>query len=127
MTPKTLYEEIVAKTRALPDHDADAIEAAAHHLEMLHYQNLIDFTSKDFLRLTNAEFIAELDLVMKMSPGKLGATATVIEEWEEGAKSAEENRSRRLDFMFREFEKLCRLRANEPEAWDEINELYYDD
>ena len=34
-------------------------------------QSITTLLSKDFIRLTNAEFIAELDLVMKMSPGRL--------------------------------------------------------
>ena len=125
--PEAVYEEVVRKVNALTDHGPEAVEAAAHHLEMLHYQNLIDFTSKDFLRLTNREFLAELAEVMKMPPRRLGVTATVIEDWSAGPEAAEENRAKRLDFMFREYDKLSRLRANEPEAWDEINELYYDD
>lgn len=125
--PKKVYDDIVRMAAGLPEQGKDAVETAAHHLEMLHYQNLVDFTGKDFLRLTNQEFLAELDRVMKMSPRELGVTATVIEDWTDGAASAEANRAKRLEFMFKEYGKLCRLRANDPEAWDEINELYFDD
>lgn len=126
--PRSLYDEILRELEAMPAHDAAAVEAAARHLEMLHYQVLVDFTSRDFLRLSNREFIAELDAVMKMDGDSLRASATVVEEWTGDAKkSPEENRAKRMEFMFKEYRKLCRLRGNEPEAWDEINELYYDD
>ena len=125
--PKALRDEIARQVAGFTEFDDAAIESAAHHLEMLYYQNLIDFTGKDFLRLKNKEFLAEIDAVMNMSARTLGTTATVVEDWTDGPASAEANRTKRLEFMFKEFDKLRRLRANEPEAWDEVNELYYDD
>jgi hypothetical protein len=124
---QTVLEEIAAKAALLPDHSADEIEGAAHHLEMLHYQNLIDFTKKNFIRLTKTDFLDELRRVLKFTPRELGVTATVAEDWTRGEAAAEENRILRLEFMFRRFKKLSGLRSNDPEAWDEINELYFDD
>lgn len=124
---KSLMEENRRKIEALSDQGPDLIESAAHHLEMLHFQNQIDFTKKDFLRLNNREFLLELERVAAMSPRELGVTATMVEDWSAGAAAAEENRAKRMEYMYKEYEKLCRLRANEPEAWDEINELYFDD
>jgi hypothetical protein len=33
----------------------------------------------------------------------------------------------RIAYLCEQFELISRLRDDEPEAWDEINELYFDD
>ncbi|MFQ3621354.1 MAG: hypothetical protein SNJ78_10490 [Spirochaetales bacterium] len=121
------YEELVQEVKALPDHTREEIESAAHHLEMLHYQNLLDGVDKNFIRYTKAQVLQKLQEIITADVGILPAQATVVEEWDRRDLNPEVNRRRRMELIVREYKKLCRLRSNEAEAWDEINELYYDD
>jgi len=122
-----VYHQLRREIESLPAHSAAEIEAAAHHLEMLHYQNLLDSVAKDFIRLTKEDVLNKLQEIAFADPPALESNPTVVEEWRNPDVSAETNRIRRMKLVAREFKMLSRLRSNEPEAWDEINELYYDD
>ncbi len=124
---KSLYAKLAEEISSLPDHTSNEIESAAHHLEMLHYQNLLDSVDKNFLRYRKEDVLKKLKEIAIADIAKLQSTRTVVEEWENPDVSPETNRARRMELIVREYQKLCRLRSNEPEAWDEINELYYDD
>lgn len=45
----------------------------------------------------------------------------------ENKDSASEIRLRHLQLLLYHYNLLCRLRDDEAEAWDEVNELYEDD
>ncbi|GAB4369292.1 MAG: hypothetical protein Kow009_05940 [Spirochaetales bacterium] len=124
---ETLYRELAEKVSQLPDHTQEEIESAAHHLEMLHYQNMLESADKDFLRYRKEDILNRLKKIATADPSTLKASRTAVEEWDNPEISPEENRVRRMQLIYREYRKLCALRSNKPEAWDEINELYYDD
>lgn len=128
-TPDTqaLYRELAEGISRLPDHSAEQIESAAHHLEMLHYQNLLESVDRNFIRYRREEVLKKLKEIAIADIASLKANPTVVEEWDNPKVSPEENRARRMRLIYREYKKLCALRSNKPEAWDEINELYYDD
>ncbi|MCX7788891.1 MAG: hypothetical protein N2442_14475 [Spirochaetes bacterium] len=122
-----LYKTLVEEVSRLPDHSPEEIESAAHHLEMLHYQNLLESVDRNFIRYKKEDILRKLKEIAIADIANLKANSTVVEEWENSNVTPEENRARRMRFVCREYKKLCALRSNQPEAWDEINELYYDD
>lgn len=122
-----LYRKLEAEILQLPDHSPEEVESAAHHLEMLHYQNMLEAVDRDFLRYHKLNVLKKLQEIARMDAAHLRDTRTVVEEWDRPEVMAEENRRRRMELILREYKKLWRLRSNDPKAWDEINELYYDD
>jgi hypothetical protein len=124
---QALYRELAEEVSRLPDHTPEQIESAAHHLEMLHYQNLLESVDRNFIRYRKEDVLKKLNEIAIADIAKLKADRTVVEEWDDPKVSPEENRVRRMRLVLREYKKLCALRSNKPEAWDEINELYYDD
>gem|GEM_PF-1445271 len=127
MDAMALYRKLEAEIDRLPDHTPEEVESAAHHLEMLHYQNMIEAVDRNFIRFRKTDVLKKLEEIARMNAEHLRATRTVVEEWDRKDVTAEENRRRRMELIVREYKKLCRLRSNDPTAWDEINELYYDD
>ncbi len=124
---QALYRELAGEISRLPDHSPEEIESAAHHLEMLHYQNLLESVDKNFIRYRKEEVLKKLKEIAIADIANLKAGSTVVEEWDNPGVTPDENRARRMRLICREYKKLCALRSNQPEAWDEINELYYDD
>jgi len=126
---RSVYEGILTSIETLPSHSDGEIAAAARHLSMMAYQCPVDFTLKDFLFFTKADLGEELARIANLSPEELRRGPSQVEEWpdEPTENDVERNRIRRMEFLFREFSDLSRLRSNDPKAWDKINELYYDD
>jgi hypothetical protein len=127
MDPLILYRKLESEIAQLPDHTPDEVESAAHHLEMLHYQNMLEAVDRNFLRYRKTDVLKKLQEIARLDAEHLRATRTVVEEWDRPEVTVEENRRRRMELIAREYKKLCRLRSNDPKAWDDINELYYDD
>jgi len=127
MDPLILYRKLESEIAQLPDHTPDEVESAAHHLEMLHYQNMLEAVDRNFLRYRKTDVLKKLQEIARLDAERLRATRTVVEEWDRPEVTVEENRRRRMELIAREYKKLCRLRSNDPKAWDDINELYYDD
>lgn len=126
---QSIYEKILADIETLPSHSDEEIAAAARHLSMMAYQCPVDFTLKDFLFSKKSDLEDELARIANLSPEELRRKPSQVEEWPDmpTEDDVERNRIRRMEFLFREFSDLTRLRSNDPKAWDKINELYYDD
>ena len=126
---RSIYEGILADIETLPSHSGEEIAAAVRHLSMMAYQCPVDFTEKDFLFLTKDDLGKELSRIANLSPEELRRSPSQVEEWPDMSteNDVERNRIRRMEFLFREFRDLSRLRSNDPKAWDKVNELYYDD
>lgn len=126
---RNVCEKLLADVEKLPFQSDEEIAAAARHLSMMAFQCPVDFTEKDFLFLAKEDIRRELVRIRDISPEELRRNPSQVEEWQEhpAEEDVELNRIRRMEFLFREFEGLTRLRANDPKEWDKINELYYDD
>ena len=105
LTPE-YTQAVLHKIEALPpDTDPSAIEEAASELELMNYSPLLLNDVPDFLRIKKAELV---QLIVDLA-GKPETT------------------EQHLSLLHYHYALLQRLRRNEPEAWDEVNELMDDD
>lgn len=96
----------------LPD-DADAlhIESTASDLNSMNFEPLFLVQTPHFFTMKKAELGAEMTRVLQLPADQ----------------ASEEIKCKQVEILLYYYELLCRLRLNEPEAWDTINELYEDD
>ena len=99
----------------------DAIEQTARDLEKMGYEPPVFLPVKGFLRFRVKDIHNELDRIAALDPKEVEGLKLAQE------KSPEEVKKRDIDILTNQFLLLERLRAGEPEAWDEIHELYEDD
>ena len=100
---------------------AEQIEQTAADLERLGYDPLILIDVKGFVRYTAKEAKEAVDRILAMEDQRLSQLQTGT------GRSAEDLKRTTIGIMVSQFRLLERLRAQEPEAWDEIHELYEDD
>jgi hypothetical protein len=104
-----------------PDSPAEAIEKTAMRLQNMSYTPTLLIDTPDFLIMNREGFAKEYKRVSGLSAQKL------IEEGMPAGAAPEEFRSNHLRLLEYHYRLLTRLRRDEPEAWDEVNELYEDD
>lgn len=106
LTPK-YTQNILSEIDALPpDADAVAIEQTVDRLNAMNYQPLLLTDTPQFLTFTTSglrEYIQQLTQTQK------------------------DLSEQHLSLLLYHYKLLQRLRRDEPEAWDEINELMEDD
>ncbi len=103
------------------DAPADKIESTARTLEGMNYEPVLLFKEPDFLRMGRQALEKESERVREM---------TVKEMMAEGfAQNANFNefKAKHLQLLIYNYSLLCRLRSDDPTAWDTISELYEDD
>ncbi len=117
------------RIEALPAHDQNAIDVAAKQLEMLHasfYTGTMDLNLK---RMIKDDVLKTIDSLESMDVDAMRSSwmfeppfdSRDPEGWLKQAKLI------RITYLVEQFELVSRLRDDDPEAWDEINELYFDD
>jgi len=99
----------------------DAIEKTARDLEKKGYEPPVFLPVKGFLRFRVKDIHNELDRIASLDPKEVEEIKLARET------SPDELKKRDIDILTSQFLLLERLRAGEPEAWDEIHELYEDD
>jgi hypothetical protein len=105
----------------LPFHSRDIIESTAKRLEDYRYSPILLIPVDNFIRLTREELIDEMKRTVDLSEAEmrdLGFT--------DGADLTTK-KDQQLNLLVHHFSLLSRLRNDEPEAWDEVEELYEDD
>lgn len=85
------------------------------------YSPVLLIPTPGFLRMKAKEIEQESERVRALSAEELVQAGMPANEDAEAYKA---NHLRLLDYHYR---LLARLRLDEPEAWDEVNELYEDD
>ncbi len=106
---KKEIEETVARIDSLPqDASVDAIERTAQRLEKLSYAPVLLTEASGFLRYTK-------DDLRQVCRG-------IIND-----ESDNESIKQQIDLLIYHYRLLQRLRRDEPEAWDEVDELVGDD
>lgn len=103
------------------DVPADKIEETAKTLEGMGYEPVLLLKTLGFLRMGRTELEAEIVRVNDMPD-----EAMMAEGFAENA-NFNEFKAKHLQLLIYHYNLLCRLRADEPEAWDVINELYEED
>ena len=119
-TPPTL-DELRAEARSLqPEDSPDAVERTAKALESMKYTPILLIRTPGFLRFSHDQFLDELERVARMPETELSEKLPADGE-------LDEKRREHLRLLLYHYRLLLRLRRDEPEAWDEVNELFEDD
>jgi hypothetical protein len=103
------------------DAPADVIESTAKTLEGMNYEPVLLLKTPGFLRMGISGLEHEIERVHQM---------TVKEMMAEGfAENANFNefKAKHVQLLIYHYNLLCRLRSDDPTAWDIVNELYEDD
>lgn len=104
-----------------PDAPATKIEQTAATLEGMNYEPVLLLKTPGFLRMGRDELEAEIARVTAMS------NAEMMKEGFSPDADFTELKAKHLQLLVYHYSLLCRLRADEPTAWDIINELMDDD
>ncbi len=112
----------IEKFLQLPDDPAEEIiNNTAHELEMLNFSPILLIPAPRFLYLTKNELISEVERITDLADDALP-------EYDKSSiNSPAEFRQKHIEMLYFNYELLTRLRAENPEAWDYVHELYEDD
>jgi hypothetical protein len=111
-------DELNRSTHFSTDED---IERTARDLENIHYEPPVFIPSQGFLRYRVKDIHREIERIAGLKERDLAGIRLAQEI------PADELKRKNIDILVSQFLLLERLRAGEPEAWDEIHELYEDD
>jgi hypothetical protein len=103
------------------DASAGKIEETALVLEGMSYEPLLLLKTAGFLRMNRKNLEEEILRVNQMTTQQMMA-----EGFAENA-NFNEFKAKHLQLLIYHYRLLCRLRTDDPEAWDTVNELYEDD
>ena len=96
----------------LPDDvPAEKIESTATVLEGMNFEPMLLLQTSGFLRMSKGDLGRELDRVAGLPADQL----------------KDELKQQHIQLLLYYYELLCRLRCDDPSAWDTIYELYDDD
>lgn len=101
--------------------NADLIEKTAVRLEKLNYSPPVMLPLSSFLRLTKYTLLEEIERILAMPDQEACALAP------NEPKKCEDLRSQFISVEIFYYKLLIRLRQGDPEAWDEVDELYVHD
>ncbi len=100
---------------------AEKIESTARVLEGMNYEPVLLLKTPGFLRMGKRALCDEIGRVVDLLPEQMLAAGFGL-----GA-NYEEWKARHIQLLLYHYGLLCRLRDDEPAAWDTIYELYEDD
>ncbi|MBB6479815.1 hypothetical protein [Spirochaeta isovalerica] len=115
---------------SLPDHDREAIRIAAEQLSGMNADLSLGRLEIHASTLAKSDVKRQLQEIEELSFDELGSSINIEkpydgsmteEAWSRYAKAG------RAELLLKRFTLLSRLRSDEPEAWDEVNELFFDD
>lgn len=114
-------EKLRNRVRTLQDvTDTEKIKQTAEMLQGMHFNPTLLFRTENFLFFTREDLLKEIDRVASWKTGDLQKQGV-------GAEDTETLKLNHVSLLVYHYRLLLRLRKDEPEAWDEINELYEDD
>ena len=111
----------IREVEQLPSHSPETIEATARQLEKIGYSPMLIIPVEDFIRFKKDDVIGEMKKTASLSGGEMAALG-FTDEGEHRARKAEQ-----LSLLKYFFSLVSRLRNDDPEAWNEVSELYQDD
>lgn len=101
--------------------DAMAIEETARRLEDLNYAPTVIFPVDRFLRMKKLELLEKIEDIIILTDEE------VYELSPGDPRSYYDLKLRYISTLVYYFKQLARLRRGNPEAWDEVDELYVHD
>jgi hypothetical protein len=101
--------------------DETVIEDTAVRLQRLNFTPPIICPVDRFLRMRNQELLTEIDRILTMPDGEACALAS------DNTEKCEDIRVQFITVLIFYYKKLLELRRGNPEAWDEVDELYVHD
>lgn len=118
-----------AELRSLPDNTDAEIQRTAETLESLNYSFDLGAIELDLMRFRMADLEREFDRIDRWGFEEAVANRNFEPEYTGGDREeyTREFKLSRMKLLLEKYRFLCRLRSDEPEAWDVVNELYYDD
>ena len=114
-------EESIEAVRKFPSHSRDTIEKTARRLDDYRYSPILLIPVDNFTRLTKEELREEIQRTAELSESEMQDMG-----FAEGADFITK-KDQQLNLLVHHFSLLSRLRNDEPEAWDEVSELFEDD
>jgi len=103
------------------DAPASKIEETAKTLEGMNYEPVLLLKTPGFLRMGIKDLESEIERVTRMPDAEMMAEGFAANANFSAFKA------KHLQLLIYHYGLLCRLRNDEPTAWDTINELYEDD
>jgi len=128
--------ELLARLDGIRDvADPAAVRRTAEQLRRLHYDVGIEDPEKDFLEMTKADIRREVRRIESLTVADLRRDRSLEQDLEfffddaAATESAYLNdiRLKRVSLILYHYELLTRLRADDVEAWDTVEELYGED
>lgn len=122
MTPQQTYEGLRKKIEEMTViEERSAVEKTAQQLREMNYQTPFLLPVSGFTQFNRKEALAALQQIYETPD-------TAIEKLPvSDTHSPDDIRQKTMEMFVKEFRLLQQLRADLPEAWDHINELYEDD
>ncbi len=124
MESANLQQTFDASARAveqLPSHSPETIDATARRLEKIGYSPMLIMPVENVTRFTKDDMIREMKRTVNLDKGDMAALGFTEDSDLDAKKTQQLNLLRYL------FALLSRLRSDDPEAWNEVSELYQDD
>ena len=109
------------EVRELDDRDQPVIEETAARLEGFNYGPPVLLPVAQFLRCTKEKMLLEIDRIARLPESELADNESAEE------KNSWELKLQHISVLVFYFKELVELRRGQPEAWDEIDELYVHD
>ena len=108
--------------KAFPrDAPAGKIEETAGTLEGMTYEPMLLLKTPGFLRMGRTDLETEIARVNAMTDDEMRTEGFAVDA------NFSEFKAKHVQLLIYHYGLLCRLRADDPAAWDIINELYEDD
>ncbi|MFP3960148.1 MAG: hypothetical protein ACLFUM_06300 [Spirochaetaceae bacterium] len=118
---KQTLEESIRRVEQLPSHSPDTIESTARRLEETGYAPILLLPVDGFFRLTKGGLIAELKRTAELEDQEMRRFGFA------DGTDFDTKREQQIRLLVSHFTLLSRLRNDQPEAWDEVTELYEED
>jgi len=121
-------QEIYRRLEQLPDHSPETVKQTADHLAGLNATLAVGRMDLD-PRESRQEIRRRLEAIDRLPLAELEATRNIEPPYAGGDRDswARDTRLARMNLLLKQYTLLSRLRDDEPEAWDGINELFFDD
>jgi hypothetical protein len=118
VTVQKMSEEI----RKLDDSvDADGLRLTRERLERVNYSPILILPVPGFLSFSKDDVLREIERVAGLSDREMQDAGL------EAGSDFAEMKARHIELLVYHFKLLVRLRRDEPEAWDEVDEIFGDD
>lgn len=114
-------EELRERLKQIPpDADEEHIISTASDLRGMNYTPILLFDTPSFFTMRAEDISNEFERIAALSDNEVMADVLMD-------VPADKIKLNHLNLLLYHYLLLCRLRKGDPDAWDEINELYEDD